>query len=151
MNELNPRDWDMFRDIAAINLWLDAKNMAIPDDDPMRVMKISEEIMEAYEVLASIAMANGRAATAYIGMTGQNPRKGVTHYRSDLCLELADVAITALCALAHFTGNNPDTIRAYVAAKIGRIMSRADVPKASQEAELLRRAAARHTGWSMDE
>lgn len=38
----------------------------------------------------------GEAVAALIGMTGQNPRKGVTHTRADLVSELYDVALTAL-------------------------------------------------------
>lgn len=57
----------------------------------MRVMKVGEEFGEAVE--------------AYIGMTGQNPRKGITHSLDDLLLELCDVAISAMCAIQHFTGN----------------------------------------------
>ena len=133
MSKTDPRDWDMFRDISAITRWLDAANPNVPGDSAMRVLKISEEIREAYEILGNIAIANGRAATAYIGYTGQNPRKGITHSDSDLCMELADVAITALCAIAHFTGNNPDIVRAYVAAKISGIIGRADIPPLPEE------------------
>ncbi|MGV9386077.1 MazG-like family protein [Nonomuraea sp. NPDC003707] len=56
----------------------------------MRLMKIGEEY--------------GEAVAAYIGVTGQNPRKGVTHTLDDLAGELCDVVITALIALASLTG-----------------------------------------------
>jgi NTP pyrophosphatase (non-canonical NTP hydrolase) len=130
-------NWDMFRDIAAITQWIDAANSEISGDDAMRVLKISEEITEAYEMLAAIAAANGRAAAAFIGMTGQNPRKGVTHSLGDLNMELADVAITALCAISHFTGNNPEVVRGYLAAKISQIITRADIKSYAEELEPL--------------
>jgi hypothetical protein len=81
---------DLFTAVATINAWFEAHNGSSPHEDAMRVMKIGEEFGEAVE--------------AYIGMTGQNPRKGVTHSLDDLLLELADVAISALCAIQHFTG-----------------------------------------------
>ena len=112
-------EWDMIGDIVAINKWLDESNPRTEHEDCMRVLKIGEELGEAVE--------------AYIGMTGQNPRKGNgTHTRADLCMELADVAITALCALAHFTSSRdgayrPAMITGYMASKIQAIMVRSDI------------------------
>nr|WP_245923304.1 MazG-like family protein [Actinoplanes atraurantiacus] len=51
-----------------------------------RILKVTEEA--------------GEAAQAWIGLLGQNPRKGVTHTRDDVAAELADVAFTALVAIA---------------------------------------------------
>ncbi|WP_198541291.1 MazG-like family protein, partial [Parafrankia soli] len=47
----------------------------------------------------------GEAVAALIGMTGQNPRKGVTHTQADLLGELYDVALTALvdAASVHYS------------------------------------------------
>lgn len=75
--------WDAIRKLTA---WLNR-------DDPfdrahsfsMRLLKLQEEM--------------GEVAQAYIGWTGQNPRKGVTHTQDDLLDELADVAVTALVAM----------------------------------------------------
>jgi NTP pyrophosphatase (non-canonical NTP hydrolase) len=110
---------DIFRDIVAITQWLDKASGTIPGDDAMRVMKLSEEV--------------GEVVSAYIGMTGQNPRKGITHTQADLCLELADVAITAMCAIAHFTRQgygtyNPNVTRAILASKVADIIKRSDIP-----------------------
>ena len=105
--------WDPFADVADITAWLDAANPAGPHEDAMRVLKLVEEA--------------GEAAAAYIGMVGQNPRKGVTHTRDDLLGELADVALTALCAIQHFTQHSAVT-RAVLAAKVSRIMARSDIP-----------------------
>lgn len=104
--------WDLFGDIADITAWLDESNPASPHEDAMRVMKLAEEV--------------GEAVAAYVGVTGQNPRKGVTHTMDDLLKELADVAITALCAMQHFTQDETAT-RAYMAAKIGQIIKRSDI------------------------
>lgn len=104
--------WDPFADIADITAWLDESNPAGPHEDSMRVMKLMEEA--------------GEAGAAYIGMVGQNPRKGVTHTMDDLLKELADVAITALCAMQHFTQDEAVT-RAYMAAKIQAIIKRSDI------------------------
>jgi len=41
----------------------------------------------------------GEASAAWIGLLGQNPRKGVTHTREDVAAELADVVFTALVAI----------------------------------------------------
>ncbi len=124
--------WDLFTDIAAINQWIERANGDSEHENSMRVMKIGEEIGEVREdhlevMLAALDVKYGRAIAAYIGMTGQNPRKGVTHSKSDLCLELADVAITALAALEHFTGS-PVISKGYMASKIGSIITRADIP-----------------------
>ena len=113
MSLINPPDeWDLFRDIAAITRWLDDSNAPSPHEDSMRVLKIMEEA--------------GEAAEAYIGMVGQNPRKGVTHSQSDLMLELADVVVTALCAMQHFTQSEIVT-RGYLASKIQGIITRSNI------------------------
>lgn len=108
--------WNLFADIADITAWLDTSNETSPHEDAMRVMKIGEEFGEAVE--------------AYIGMTGQNPRKGVTHTQTDLLNELADVAVTALCAMQHFTQNATVT-RGMLAAKVSAIIARSDIPTRS--------------------
>jgi NTP pyrophosphatase (non-canonical NTP hydrolase) len=99
----------LFAAVTAITAWLDNANPADPHEDCMRVLKLVEEA--------------GEAAAAYIGMVGQNPRKGVTHTREDLLNELADVAITALCAIQHFT-QDPDETRDVVMAKTAGIIAR---------------------------
>ncbi len=44
-------------------------------------------------------VVSGQVAAAWIGLFGQNPRKGVTHTREDVAAELADVVFTALLAI----------------------------------------------------
>jgi NTP pyrophosphatase (non-canonical NTP hydrolase) len=85
---------DFLTRIDAINAWLDTSNIGrIPPeiDDASRIIKLMEE--------------SGEVAQAWIGYTGQNPRKGKTHTRDDVRDELADVAVTALCAARHFSEN----------------------------------------------
>jgi len=51
--------------------------------------------------LAKLSEEVGEVIAAFIGATGQNPRKGVTHDRDDVRAELLDVAVTALAAYEH--------------------------------------------------
>ncbi|MFI7576697.1 MazG-like family protein [Micromonospora sp. NPDC049497] len=74
--------WDAAR---AARAWLDAANGTGQAELTCRILKLSEEA--------------GEVAGAWIGMVGQNPRKGVTHTREDVAAELADVAFTALVAI----------------------------------------------------
>lgn len=104
----------MFDEIRDITAWLDKANEPSEHEDSMRVLKLVEEA--------------GEAAAAYIGMVGQNPRKGVTHSLDDLIAELADVAIAALCAIQHFTQDIDDT-RVALTGKLARIIERADIPR----------------------
>lgn len=74
--------WDTVR---ASRLRLDEVNGADPHELTCRILKVTEEA--------------GEAAGAWIGVIGQNPRKGVTHTLDDVAGELADVALTALVAI----------------------------------------------------
>lgn len=75
----------------------------------MRVGKIAEEL--------------GEAMSAFIGLTGQNPRKGYTHSTADLLDELADIALTALLAIQHFTKNTSET-RGVIRSSMAKLESR---------------------------
>jgi NTP pyrophosphatase (non-canonical NTP hydrolase) len=55
---------------------------------------------------AKLSEEVGEVGAALIGMTGQNPRKGVTHTIEDVRKELLDVALTALAAVEHLSDNN---------------------------------------------
>lgn len=119
LDESRDGAWNLFADIADITAWLDESNPTGPHEDSMRVMKIGEEF--------------GEAVAAYIGMVGQNPRKGVTHTQADLLAELADVAVTALCAMQHFTQNATVT-RGMLAAKVSGIIARSNIQPRGTEA-----------------
>lgn len=60
--------------------------------------------------IAKIGEEFGEVIAAYIGATGQNPRKGVTHTSADVFTELLDVAIAALGAAEHLRGNDGKTV-----------------------------------------
>lgn len=78
--------------LVALSRWIDAGQPSTRAPEAItwgRLAKISEE---AGEVIA-----------AFIGATGQNPRKGVTHTVADVGDELLDVAITALGAYEHLS------------------------------------------------
>lgn len=108
-------DFPMYERIAKITNWLNKSNEFVVDkqvDAMSRLLKIQEEA--------------GEVAQAYIGYIGQNPRKGFTHSREDVINELADVVVTALCAMQYFT-NDADTTKAYMINKINSIIERAGI------------------------
>ncbi|MFG2962288.1 MazG-like family protein [Streptomyces sp. NPDC048288] len=74
---------------ARIAAALNAANGTAEHETAMRLMKVTEEA--------------GEASAAYIGMTGQNPRKNITHTTADVAEELCDVIIAATVALHSFT------------------------------------------------
>jgi hypothetical protein len=59
-------------------------------------------------LIMKIAEEFGEAIQAYIGITGQNPRKGVHGSRDDVQKELADVIITAGTAMIAVAGGNAE-------------------------------------------
>ena len=80
--------------ISALSRWIDEGNAARPSE------------AQTWARLAKITEEAGEVVAAYIGATGQNPRKGVTHSTADVEAELLDVAITALAALEHLRGHD---------------------------------------------
>ncbi|MGW4798243.1 MazG-like family protein [Nonomuraea sp. NPDC004297] len=88
---------DLWQHVTAALDWVDLANGRNDHETAMRLLKLVEEA--------------GEVASAYIGMTGQNPRKGVTHSREDVAGELCDVLVTALVALGTITGT-AETARA---------------------------------------
>ncbi|NGN63143.1 hypothetical protein G5C51_04375 [Streptomyces sp. A7024] len=94
---------------------LDAANGTSEHEQAMRLLKVSEEA--------------GEAATAYIGMTGQNPRKGITHVPADVADELCDVIIAASVALHAVTGDP----RAALEAKLFAAQLRLAADRKGQE------------------
>jgi NTP pyrophosphatase (non-canonical NTP hydrolase) len=94
---LSPDERDL---VTCIDEWLDDKvgaqyKFGHLAQDWARVGKISEECGEAIQAL--------------IGITGQNPRKGVQGTMDDLLNELADCAWTAVLAIQHFTKDASET------------------------------------------
>ena len=100
--------------LAFIDQWLDdgvAGHYPPMAQDWARVAKISEE--------------QGEAIAELIAYTGQNPRKGPPdpHARGRLLLELADVALTSILAIQHFTKDTGQTSRV-VSARLQRLNDR---------------------------
>lgn len=75
-------------------------------DEPLAVMKVGEECGEVME--------------AYIGLTGANPRKGVTADRQKVAKELCDVIVTAFTALHSFSGDPFESLKVRAAEVIER-------------------------------
>jgi NTP pyrophosphatase (non-canonical NTP hydrolase) len=93
--------------IRNVDLWLDADVAETYQGQPLaqdwgRVAKVAEETGEAVEAL--------------IAYTGQNPRKGVCGTLDDLLGELADVAMTGMFAIQHFTKDETKTAAVLMAA-----------------------------------
>lgn len=97
--------WDA---VDGLKNWLDAAGT--PAD--ARVMKVGAEAGELFD--------------AYLGVRGQEPRKGVTHAWDDVYDELGDVALSALVALATLT---PDA-RAAFGRRVEFVQRRALTPSA---------------------
>lgn len=60
--------------------------------------------------VAKVVEEAGEAIAELIGMTGQNPRKGITSDEDKLLGELADVALTGIYAMQHFTKDSTRTL-----------------------------------------
>ncbi|MGW7053090.1 MazG-like family protein [Streptomyces sp. NPDC054887] len=101
---LNPDHW---KTINGLVEWIDGENGRDAHEVAMRIMKVTEEA--------------GEVSAAYIGMTGQNPRKGVTHTVEDVQDELCDVILAAAVALASLTDKAQDVLD----AKLAKVAARA--------------------------
>lgn len=78
-------------------------------------------------LIIKIAEEFGEAVQAYIGITGQNPRKGVYGTCDDVQKELADVIVTAGIAMIAVAGGDPDEARAQLERRLSVVTERAGV------------------------
>ena len=108
---LSPDQWATIRELVD---WLDDQNGRSREETSLRILKITEEA--------------GEVAQAWIGVIGQNPRKGVTHSREDVADELCDVIVTALVALSSVV----DDPAGHLDAKLSAIAARPRTPQAVQ-------------------
>ncbi|MDK0525090.1 MazG-like family protein [Streptomyces sp. ML-6] len=99
--------WTTIHELVA---WLDQQNGRTNQEITLRLLKLTEEA--------------GEVAQAWIGHTGQNPRKGITHTRDDVADELCDVIVTAAVALTSLT----DDPAGHLDAKIRQIAGRPRTP-----------------------
>lgn len=100
------------QDLIELSEWIDAGNA---HRDPEAI---------AWGRLAKIGEEFGEVIEAWIGYTGQNPRKGRTHRLDDVIEELLDVAVTALGAAEHLGNHRGDSIE-LLFDKIARVHARA--------------------------
>jgi NTP pyrophosphatase (non-canonical NTP hydrolase) len=100
---------EIAKTVRASVAWLDAANGRGEASVTFRMLKLVEEA--------------GEAAAAWIGHTGANPRKGVTHTVADVAGELADVALTAMIAIESLGVDHQSTLRE-CALKIGARLDR---------------------------
>lgn len=97
--------------LAAISTWIDAGN------------EHRDREAATWARLAKIVEEAGEVVTAYIGVTGASVRKGVTNVMDDVLEELLDVAVAALAAVEHVSGNKGDSID-LLATKIVAVSTR---------------------------
>lgn len=102
---LNPDHWQTIRGLVD---WLDHTNGRDRQEITLRLFKLTEEA--------------GEVAQAWIGVCGQNPRKGITHTPDDVAAELCDVIVTAAVALVSVIDGDAEAV---FAAKLQRIADRA--------------------------
>lgn len=102
-----PMDDSAWDTVDRLVTWID-ENSPLPreTDTLIRLMKLSEEV--------------GEVSQAVIGVTGQNPRKGITHTWDDVNAELCDVILTAMVALRTLT---PDARKTF-AEHLDRVADR---------------------------
>lgn len=96
-------DEETLRVVRAAVAWLDAHQGSGREQQTVRILKLAEEA--------------GEAARAWIGVIGQNPRRGVTHTVDDVAAELADTVITALVAIESL-GLDADQVMTDCVAKV---------------------------------
>ncbi len=100
--------------LTAIDRWLDAEVAQMYQDQPLaqdwaRISKVAEEL--------------GEAIQAFIGYTGQNPRKGTSGSLGNVLEELADTAISAILAMIHLQGDS-FTVMEMLDQKVSKIHDR---------------------------
>lgn len=83
-----------------------------------------QNLAQDWARVAKIAEETGEAISELILATGQNPRKGTHPEARDRMLnEMADVALTAILGLQHFTKDSGET-RGIVESRMTRIWNR---------------------------
>lgn len=96
-----------------LSRWIDASYPSGLDKEAWmwrRVEKINEEC--------------GEVSAAIRGVIGENPRKGVVGTWDDVIKELTDVAVSALGAIEHLTGNEGQSV-AYLSQRLDVLVERA--------------------------
>lgn len=91
-------------------------NMWITDIDRWLDSKVAEEykaqpLAQDWARISKMMEEAGEAIQAFIGYTGQNPRKGKINDLDDVLDELADTVLTGVFAIQHFTKDADQTIQ----------------------------------------
>ncbi|SRR5712691_1618791 len=112
-----PEDTINWQAIDIIDKWLDTSVSDHYKIQPLaqdwaRISKVGEEV--------------GEAIQAFVGYTGQNPRKGFTNDQEKVLDELADVVFTAILAIQHFT-KDANVTRAILRSSLRNIYHRIKV------------------------
>ena len=94
---------DIFAVVRRVAFWLADTNGTDQGQQTLQILKVVEE--------------SGEVAGAWIGVTGQNPRKGVTHTIDQVADELADVVLSALVAVAGLD-RDPEQVMQACLAKV---------------------------------
>jgi hypothetical protein len=92
------------------------------DDNVAEVYK-QQPLAQDWARISKVTEERGEAIAELIGMTGQNPRKGVHSTRERLYKELCDVIATGILALQHFT-KDEDITAALIADHINYLWAR---------------------------
>jgi hypothetical protein len=92
---------DAAEQLCDLSEWFDEHNAGRSESEQMlaRAIKVGEE--------------NGEMVAEIIGMTGQNPRKGVISDKEKVIKEALDVALTALGFVEHMLGNSGDSFERF--------------------------------------
>lgn len=131
-----PRPREISDDIYALSDWIDTY--------PLNAQRSAEALV--WGRVAKLTEETGEVAAALIGVTGQNPRKGVSHAWRDVEDELLDVALTAMCAVAHLHSTDaerPDVVDLFsrhLKAVTGRSMAGSGGPDGKAPQQSLPRA-----------
>jgi hypothetical protein len=89
--------------LVELSKWIDDGNSARLDR--MTREQLADELLLLHRTI-KVAEELGEAVQKLIGVTGANPRKGITAQRADVVDELLDVAVTALGAIEHIVGHD---------------------------------------------
>lgn len=126
--------------LVALSEWIDAGNT---HRDPEAI---------TWGRLAKIAEEGGEVIEAFIGATGQNPRKGVTCAMDAVLEELLDVAVTALGAYEHIDAHRGRAL-GELDSKILRVAARAGIASEHRKPDVVDRMADKecHEGVTRDD
>lgn len=107
--------------LAELSNWIDLANLT--RYKAMSREQLVAEVMTMGRIIKATE-ERGEAVEAWLGVIGENPRKGITHDMASVREELLDVALTALCAVEHMTGNRGLSM-GFLDAKVAAVSRRA--------------------------